>query len=149
VNPTVRPEPKWIEIAVLLALHSQQIERYGGAHGILDSNVVLSALARHRNDWAYTESADVADLAASYLVAFAGSQGFADGNKRTGLACALVFLSINGIELHVPPSELYALTLAVANHEAGDAVAASYFRSRMTTNRVLKNQERLDAESQR
>jgi death on curing protein len=135
VNPTVRAEPKWIGEAVLLALHSQQIERYGGAHGILDSNVVLSALARPRNFWAYAESADIADLAARYLVAFAGSQGFADGNKRTGLACALVFLSINGVELHVPPAELYALTLAVANHETSDDVAALYFRSRMTTKR--------------
>ncbi|HXT48043.1 MAG TPA: type II toxin-antitoxin system death-on-curing family toxin [Gemmatimonadaceae bacterium] len=135
MNPTVRPERKWIGEPVLLALHSQQIERYGGAHGILDSNVVLSALARPRNYSMYTESADVADLAARYLVAFAGSQGFADGNKRTGLACALVFLSINGVEIHVPPAELYALTLAVANHETSDAVAASYFRSRMTTKR--------------
>lgn len=135
MNLTVRPEPKWIGEAALLALHSQQIERYGGAHGILDSNVVLSALARPRNYWAYTESADMADLAASYLVAFAGSQGFADGNKRTGLACALVFLSTNGIQLHVPPSELYALTLAVANREAGDVVAASYFRVRITDTR--------------
>jgi death-on-curing protein len=135
VIPTVRPEPKWIGEAVLLALHSQQIERYGGAHGTLDSNVVLSVLARPRNFWAYAESADLADLAARYLVAFAGSQGFADGNKRIGLACALVFLSINGAELHVPPAELYALTIAVANHETSDDVAASYFRSRMTEKR--------------
>ncbi|MBK8058227.1 MAG: Fic family protein [Gemmatimonadetes bacterium] len=39
----------------------------------------------------YDASADLADLAAAYLVGFARAQGFNDGNKRTGLACALVF----------------------------------------------------------
>ena len=42
-------EPRWITEEMLLALHAQQIERFGGAHGIIDQNVVLSALARPRN----------------------------------------------------------------------------------------------------
>lgn len=131
MNPAVHPEPKWIEEPILLAVHSQQIERYGGAHGILDTNVVLSALARPKNCWTYNEGADMADLAASYLVGFARSQGFSDGNKRTGLACALIFLATNGMQLHVPSVELYTLTLAVANGEADDTVVAGYFRPRI------------------
>ncbi|MGH7712887.1 MAG: type II toxin-antitoxin system death-on-curing family toxin [Gemmatimonadaceae bacterium] len=83
-------EPRWISETTLFAIHAQQIERYGGAHGVRDKNVVLSALARARNRWAYDPSADLADLAAAYLVGLARSQGFNDGNKRTGLACALV-----------------------------------------------------------
>jgi hypothetical protein len=35
-------EPRWLTEPTLLAIHAQQIERYGGAHGILDENVVLS-----------------------------------------------------------------------------------------------------------
>jgi death-on-curing protein len=115
----------------LLAIHAQQIERFGGAHGILDENVVLSALARPINRWSYDDAADLADLAAAYLVGFARSQGFADGNKRTGLACALVFLALNGAPLHVPPAELYALTMAVANKLADDTAIATYIRSRL------------------
>lgn len=124
-------EPRWITEEMLLALHAQQIERFGGAHGIIDQNVVLSALARPRNRWSYDEAADLADLAAAYLVGFARSQGFSDGNKRTGLSTALVFLALNGVRLHVPPQELYTLTMAIANNQADDSAAATYIRSRL------------------
>jgi len=83
-------EPRWLTEAILLSIHAQQIERYGGAHGMLDPNVVRSALARPINRWAYDDAADLADPAAACLVGFARTQGFNDGNKRTGLACAPV-----------------------------------------------------------
>jgi len=124
-------EPRWLTEATLLAIHAQQIERYGGAHGVLDKNAVFSALARPINRWSYDHTADLADLAAAYLVGFAGGQGFNDGNKRTGLACALVFLALNEAPLHVPAAELYALTMAVANNQADDRAVATYFRDRL------------------
>lgn len=124
-------EPRWITEAMLWMIHAQQIERYGGAHGILDENVVRSALARPLPRRTYDAEADLADLAAAYLVGFARSQGFADGNKRTGLAVALVFLWRNGHVLHVPGKELYALTMQVAKQEADDEIVAAYLRSRM------------------
>ena len=80
----MKGEPRWLTEPTLLAIHAQQIERFGGAHGVLDQNVVLSALARPRQRWSYDASADLADLAAAYLVGSARSQGFNDGNKRTG-----------------------------------------------------------------
>jgi death on curing protein len=124
-------EPRWLTESMLMAIHAQQIERYGGSHGILDANVVHSALARPMQRAAYDEGADLADLAASHLVGFARAQGFNDGNKRTGLACALVFLALNGHALHVPPPELFTLVMRVATTEADDAVVAAYFRTRM------------------
>lgn len=121
-------EPRWISETTLFAIHALQIERYGGAHGVLDENVVLSALARHRNRWAYDPSADLADLASAYLVGFTRSQGFNDGNKRTGLASALVFLALNGAPLHVPSRELIAVTMAAATGKADDTAVAAYLR---------------------
>lgn len=117
---------------MLLAIHSQQIERYGGAPGVLDENVVRSALARPIHRWAYDETADIADLAATCLVGLVRSQGFRDGNKRSGLACALVFLRLNGHALHVPPAELYSLVMQVATSRAGDDDVASYIRQHIT-----------------
>jgi death-on-curing protein len=121
-------EPRWITEHALLAMHAQQIERYGGAHGVLDRNVVLSALARPRHRWESDTTADHAALAAAYLFGFAQSQGFRDGNKRTGLACALVFLHLNDAPLHVPPAGLYALTMAVATGRADEGAAATFIR---------------------
>lgn len=127
----MRAEPGWLTESTLLAIHAQQIERFGGAHGVLDQNVVLSALARPQQRWSYDESANLADFAAAYLVDFACSQGFNDGNKRTGLACALVFLALNGAALHVNGAELYAITMKVATNQAGDVEVAAYLRERL------------------
>ncbi len=112
-------------------IHARQIEKYGGAHGVLDENVVGSALARPRNLWSYDETADLSDLAAAYFVGFTRSQGFRDGNKRTGLACALVFLALNGYEIHAPSKELFALCMKVAVGEGGDQMVSAYLRERI------------------
>lgn len=115
-------EPRWITEPILLAIHAQQIERYGGTHGVL-------ARPMHRR--AYDADADLADLAAAYYVGFARSQGFADGNKRTGLACALVFLAINDRPLHVPGQELYSITMGIANGNGDDEAIAAYIRQHL------------------
>ena len=125
-------EPRWINEPTLLAIHAQQIERFGGAHGIIDANVVLSSLARPMNRWAYDPDSDFGELAAAYLMGFARSQGFRDGNKRTGLACALVFLAINGLAVHVPPAELISLTMAAATGKADDEAVSSYLRGKIS-----------------
>lgn len=126
-----RKEPRWITEEILFVIHAQQVERYGGSHGVLDKNVVLGALHRPINRWAYEESADFADLAASYLVAFAGSQGFNDGNKRTGLACALVFLGLNSVSFEADAEELYDVTLRVATRQIKDKDVSTWFRQRI------------------
>ncbi len=80
----IQEEPVWITEQSLFVIHAQQIEAFGGLHGVLSENVVLSALTRPIHLWAYRSDVDFADLAAAYLVAFGTTQGFNDGNKRTG-----------------------------------------------------------------
>jgi len=124
----ITEEPTWITEPALLAMHARPIERFGGKHGIIDTDVVLSALARPVQRWTCDPEADIADLAAAYLVGFARSEGFADGNKRAGLGCALAFLDVNGHDTEFDPQELYAITMAVANGEANDSAVAAFFR---------------------
>lgn len=136
MNPeifAIHGEPSWITEDALFTIHAAQIERYGGLHGMLDPNVVRSALARAINRWGYDDACDMADLAAMYLLGFAGSQGFNDGNKRTGVACALVFLAINGIAVEsIDPVSLEATALRVATNEADDAEVSMFFRLQIT-----------------
>jgi hypothetical protein len=69
--------------------------------------------------------ADLADLAAAYVVGVARSRGFRDGNKRTGLASALLFIDVNGCLPQAPRQELYAVTMAAATGQADDTIVAA------------------------
>ena len=60
-------------------------------------------------------------MAAAYLFHIAQNQAFVDGNKRTGLAAALVFLDLNGIAVEHEAAELFTMTMAVAEGKADKA----------------------------
>jgi len=71
-------------------------------------------------------------MAAAYLFGFAASQGFTDGNKRTGAACATEFLARNGYQLGCPWEELYEVTMQVANHNTTKEQVADWIAERLT-----------------
>jgi death on curing protein len=53
-------------------------------------------------------------MAAAYAFHIAENQPFIDGNKRTGLLCAIVFLDINGISIDYPDERLYRAMIDIA-----------------------------------
>lgn len=53
---------------------------------------------------------------------------FVDGNKRIGLLAALVFLDLNGVSIVTSSDALYALTMEVAQGQAGKELVASRLR---------------------
>lgn len=53
---------------------------------------------------------------------------FVDGNKRTGLATALVFLDMNGVRIGATDDELEDLAVGVAAGRITKAAAAGRFR---------------------
>lgn len=57
------------------------------------------------------------DRAAYYLKAFAENQYFSDGNKRTGVSCAITLLDVNGFELTLTPMRLYDYAMLIAKKE--------------------------------
>jgi len=113
-----------------MALHAEQVDRFGGSHGVLNPGAVEAALARPRNQFLYREDADVGDLAAAYIVGLTGSHAFVDGNKRIGAAAMLVFLALKRRPLHVPPTELYALVMSVATKKVTEGQVATWIRER-------------------
>jgi death-on-curing protein len=58
----------------------------------------------------------VFEMAAAYAFHIAQNQPFFDGNKRTGLNAALVFLYVNGWLVADPQMALYDAMLAFASH---------------------------------
>lgn len=84
----------------VLAIHDQMIKRFGGSHGIRDLDLLESAVARPQ------ASFDGNDLyenlftkAAALLQSLLKNHPFIDGNKRTALTSAGIFLLRNGYAL--------------------------------------------------
>jgi len=69
------------------------------------------------------------DMAAAYLFHIVSNHPFVDGNKRTGLAAALVFLDINGVPVRHGTADLYALTMDVARSAIDNAAATDRLRA--------------------
>jgi death-on-curing protein len=113
---------------VLLILQDQ-IRRYGGAYGVRDRELLSSALAMPSTSFEgkYLHK-DLYEQAAAYAFHICQNHPFIDGNKRTALASALVFLSLNGVELDDPHEDLYKLMMNVSGKGTGKAYIAAEFR---------------------
>jgi death-on-curing protein len=109
-------EPVWIDLDVVLAIHDEQLAEHGGQAGVRDRGLLESAVARPRNQFAYGESSH-GRLAASYAFGISRNHPFLDGNKRTSLVVAELFLALNGVELTASDAKCITTFLQLA---AGD-----------------------------
>lgn len=111
-------EPAFLTLAEVLEIHKIQIERYGGAHGVRDIGLVESALAMPQAGFGgeYFHGS-IFEMAAAYAYHIAENQPFLDGNKRTGLAVALVFLEINSITIDDPKGRLYDAMIKIGTRK--------------------------------
>jgi death on curing protein len=114
----------------VLIILQDQIRRYGGTYGLRDPALLSSALAMPSSSFEgkYLHR-DLFEQAAAYAFHICQNHPFFDGNKRTALATALVFLSFNGIELDDPKEELYDLMMKTAKGKAGKPEIATKFRA--------------------
>ena len=103
-------------------LHRLQLERYGGPADLRDRALLESAVAQpaatfeaeYLHDGLYA-------MAAAYLYHLVRNHPFLDGNQRTGLLAALVFLALNGSPIEHGTDELFALTVGVADGQVSKA----------------------------
>ena len=97
-----------------------QITRYGGAFGIRDLGLLSSAIAVPQATFGGEPlHTNLFDMAAAYAFHICQNHPFFDGNKRVGLASALVFLDLNGIQLDDQEGKLYDLMMGVAKGATG------------------------------
>lgn len=118
----------WILDEAVLAVHDEQLAEHGGLAGTRDLGAVQSALARPRNLADYEDCDDLARLAAAYAYGIARSHGFADGNKRTALVTADLFLMLNGYELTSSPAENVLTILGIAEGSISEDDLAAWIR---------------------
>ena len=78
----------------LLWIHNEQLRLFGGAKGVRDQGLILSALLRPQTGY----YSDVIEEAAALWESLAMNHGFIDGNKRVAFAGTIIFLSANGVD---------------------------------------------------
>lgn len=109
------PEPGFLALEDAVAIHADQIERYGGSVGIRDLGLLDAAVAMPRSSFGgELLHTDVYEMAAAYLYHIVCNHPFVDGNKRAGAAAALVFLELHGVQVDMDDDALVALVLSVA-----------------------------------
>ena len=108
------PQHIYLTLAEVLQIHRQQIEEYGGIHGIRDKGLLESAVFRPQTG--YYNS--LAEEAAALMESLANNHPFLDGNKRTAFAAFHTFLMINGYDLDVESLAAYDFIIqAISNGE--------------------------------
>jgi death on curing protein len=111
----------YLTVAEVLAMHVDQIERYGGSHGVRDPGLLEAALFRPQTGY----YADLIEEAAALWESMSQNHPFIDGNKRTAFAAAYTFLAVNGARLTAGAQETY------------DFVAGLYDRNQFTFDKLM------------
>jgi len=118
----------FLTVGDVLHIHRDQVSRYGGTGGLRDIGLLEAAVAAPaagtREGYLHDT---IASMAGAYLFHTVRNHPFVDGNKRTGVVAALVFLDMNCVEFGADEAELERLVFAVAEGSAGGDDASAFF----------------------
>jgi death-on-curing protein len=125
----LRSDPGFLTFEEVLAIHADQIRRYGGAEGIRDEGLLHSAVAAPQSTFsgAFLHQ-DLHEMAAAYLYSLTANHPFVDGNKRCGVAATGVFLRLNGWMLTATQDALVEVGLGVARGDWDKAQVTEFLR---------------------
>ena len=122
-------QPTFLTIDEILAIHRDQIARYGGSEGVRDWGLLQSAIAVPTASFGgQFLHADLCEMAAAYLFHIVANHPFIDGNKRVGAVAAYVFLAINNMHLTAANNTYADLVHSVACGETPKSMIADFFR---------------------
>ncbi len=119
---------KYLSPHQVLFLHARLIEETGGSHGGRDMGLLLSVPGHpkatfERKDLHPTIYQKAAALSDSMI----NNHPFVDGNKRTGIGAAVLFLSLNGYVLTASNQELLYLTMEITQKKTAIETIANWF----------------------
>ena len=124
-------QPVWIDLEVVLAIHDEQLAEHGGQPRVRDRGLLESTTARPRNQFAYGEHS-IARLAASYAFGISRNHPFLDGNKRSSLVVAELFLELNGFKLAATDAQCVTTFLQLAAGDLGEEQLAEWIAAHST-----------------
>lgn len=119
-------EPLFLTLAEVIDIHNDQIRRYGGEDGARDLGLLESAISIPQAGFGgRLLHTSLFEMAAAYAYHISENQPFVDGNKRTALASALIFLEMNDVHLDDPKGRLYDAMIKLATHRLGKKALAA------------------------
>jgi death on curing protein len=119
-----------LTVAQVSEIHAVVLEEFGGMAGVADQGLLESAVAAPQATvFGQSPYADLIEVAAAYLFYLCRNHPFRDGNKRTAMTAAIVFLRLNEIVAKPDGPAWESLVLDVA---------ASRLDRNQTTQRLRK-----------
>lgn len=121
-------EPLFLSLENIMSIHARMIASFGGAEGVADRGMLESAVAMPTAAFAgELLHKSLPAMAAAYLFHICKNHPFLDGNKRTAVVAAEIFLNVNGMRLDVSNEDLKQLCLGVAAGEISKEEAVNFF----------------------
>lgn len=123
----------FLTLGEVLSIHEEQIRLFGGPSGLRDAGLLLSAMGNVEATFGgHFLHESLFEMAAAYLYGICRNHPFLDGNKRTAVAAALIFLDLNRIDLDADEEEFYRLVIGVAEGRVSKASVAVFLQDRAT-----------------
>jgi death-on-curing protein len=114
----------------ILYLHYKLIEDYKGSHGVRDENRLKSVIAAPKQEALSTEQyQDIFQKAAVYARNIMADHLFVNGNKRSGITSASLFLMKNGYAIVAQPKDLEDFAVQIAVEHCSIAQIAQWFEA--------------------
>lgn len=127
---------KYLTEAQILLIHSIIIDETGGMHGIRDRRALLSLENAPRQKIFGKELyLSMFEKAAIYARDIIMNHPFLDGNKRTGMASAAVFLEHNGHVLEAREGEIEAFAVRIIRERLEIRNIAAWLKKRAKKSR--------------
>ncbi|MFL7871219.1 MAG: type II toxin-antitoxin system death-on-curing family toxin [Anaerolineales bacterium] len=115
----------------ILFIHARLIAETGGEHGIRDLGLLQSAAFRPQATFEGTELyPNIYHKAAALMESLINNHPFIDGNKRTGITSAAMFLLLNGYSLTASNDELESYTFSVASGNEAVELITEWLKQR-------------------
>lgn len=121
----------WPALAVVLAIHDEQIDQHGGPAALRDAGLLDGALHRPLHHLSFADDLDIAHLAAVLAHGLIINHPFIEGNKRTSFVVAELFIELNGYELIADDAEVVSTWLSLAEGDLDEKALAEWIRERI------------------
>ena len=113
----------------VLFIHARLINTTGGEHGLRDLGLLESAVAKPQATFDSEDRyPDLWHKAVALMASLAQNHPYVDGNKRTAITSAAMFLKLNGYSLQTTNEELERFTLWVVNKRPSLAEIVNWFQ---------------------